>query len=138
MRPIKKVIIHCTDSDDSLDIGAREIREWHVNGNGWSDIGYHWVVRRSGRVEAGRDEAKTGAHVYGENSDSIGIVWVGRKKPAPKQLDGLMRLVRRVLTAHNLMVTDVYGHYEFSDNKTCPNIDMNWFRAELLFYGNKE
>mgnify|MGYP000216638173 CR=1 FL=1 len=29
MRHIKKVIVHCTDSDDSLDIGYKEIDEWH-------------------------------------------------------------------------------------------------------------
>ena len=45
MRPIKKVIIHCSATKPSMDIGAETIRRWHVDGNNWADIGYHFVVR---------------------------------------------------------------------------------------------
>lgn len=132
MRKIKRIVIHCSDSPDSIDFGARDIKDWHLE-RGWSDIGYHWVVRRSGIVEKGRDESIAGAHVAGHNKDTIGICWVGRDKPAPKQLDGLLRLVARVGRAYGLGPLDVYGHYELDGRKTCPNFDMDWFRAELLF-----
>ena len=39
-----------------MDIGAEKIKEWHTKGNGWSDIGYHWVIRRDGTLDKGRDE----------------------------------------------------------------------------------
>lgn len=137
MRKIKKVVIHCTDSDDSLDIGFRQINDWHKI-NGWMSpsgisCGYHWIVRRDGRVEKGRPEEEKGAHVKGHNSDSIGIVWVGKNKPDPYQVLSLLKLTRRVLTEHKLGPLDVYGHYELDGRKTCPNMDMDWFRAEVLF-----
>lgn len=137
MRTIKKVVIHCSDSDDSLDIGYKEIDEWHRQ-RGWlSDsgisCGYHWIIRRSGRVEKGRPEAEVGSHVQGHNSNSIGIVWVGRKKPDPKQIDKLLKLTKSILNIYRLDPTAVYGHYELDPKKTCPNLDMDWFRAELLF-----
>ena len=132
MRDIRKIVVHCTASPDSLDIGVREVRDWHLE-RGWSDIGYHWLIRRNGKVEAGRSEEIKGAHVRGHNSDSIGIVWVGEKQIDPRQTKALLSLLRRLMDTHDVAVDNVFGHYEFDDNKTCPNLDMNWLRAELLF-----
>lgn len=133
MRNIKKIIIHVSDSEDSLDIGVREIRNWHVNGNGWSDIGYHAVIRRDGTLEQGRKDHIQGAHVAGHNRDSLGICWVGRKNMDPRQYETLKAWVRGKMHQYSVDVLDVVGHYELDSNKTCPNIDMDWFRADLLF-----
>lgn len=132
IREIGKIVIHCTASPDSLDIGVREVRQWHID-RGWTDIGYHILVRRSGVAEAGRSYDKVGAHVAGHNSDSLGIVWVGQDQIAQKQMDTLLVIVRGLMHQYNLSVDDVYGHYELDSKKTCPNLDMNRFRAELLF-----
>jgi len=59
-----------------MDIGAKKIRQWHKL-RGWSDIGYHYVIRRDGRIELGRPIEQVGAHVKGHNSDSIGVCMVG-------------------------------------------------------------
>jgi len=134
MREIKKLVIHCSDTQDSIDIGAREIRDWHMNDNGWSDIGYHYVIRRNGTVENGRKPEIKGAHVRNHNSDSIGICWIGRNDIDDKQLKSLQVLVKALCFKYGLDITeDVYGHYELDSKKTCPNLDMNKFRAEILF-----
>lgn len=84
MRNITHGFIHCAATAPGMDIGAAEIRDWHVNGNGWSDIGYHYVIRRDGTVETGRDRdndgdiwEEIGAHVRGHNGNSLGICLVG-------------------------------------------------------------
>ena len=45
-RNIKKIFVHCTDSDDSLDIGFKEINDWHQLRGGLSksgvSCGYHY------------------------------------------------------------------------------------------------
>ena len=56
--------------------GAATIHQWHLN-NGWSGIGYHFVVRKNGTIERGRPEKYVGAHASGSNSDSIGICFEG-------------------------------------------------------------
>jgi len=133
MREINKIVIHCSDSPDSLDIGVREIRDWHKQ-RGWSDIGYHYVVRRDGTVESGRPIEIKGAHVKGHNSDSIGICWVGRKDIDDKQLKSLRAIIRAFAGKYKLdVVDDVFGHYELDNKKTCPNLDMVKFRANLVF-----
>lgn len=45
------IVVHCAATKPSMDIGADTIRDWHVNGNGWRDIGYHLVIKRNGDVE---------------------------------------------------------------------------------------
>ena len=55
-------VVHCADTPAEMDIGAAEIRKWHTEDNGWDDIGYHYVIRRDGILENGRDTKMQGAH----------------------------------------------------------------------------
>lgn len=77
MRTINLIVVHCSATPPSMDIGADEIRDWHVNTNKWSDIGYHFVIRRSGQIQTGRPLTRPGAHTKGYNTNSIGICLVG-------------------------------------------------------------
>lgn len=142
MRTIKKIVVHCTATDDSLDIGFKEINEMHRL-RGWLSpsgisCGYHFIIRRNGVVEAGRPVNEIGAHVEGHNKDSIGISWVGLKDISKEQKKSLLALVRGLAHQWGLdLVDDVFGHCEFDSGKkqgkTCPNISMVKFRAELVF-----
>jgi N-acetyl-anhydromuramyl-L-alanine amidase AmpD len=84
MREINKIVIHCSDSK----IGnAVMIDKWHRD-RGWAGIGYHFVIGNDskieglsfydGRIEMGRPINKSGAHVRGHNSTSIGICLIGK------------------------------------------------------------
>lgn len=55
---------------------AKQIHQWHLN-NGWSGAGYHFLVRKNGKIYRLRPENKVGAHASGSNSDSIGICFEG-------------------------------------------------------------
>ena len=68
-----RIILHHADAS-SCD--AAVIHRWH-KANGWSGIGYHFVVRKNGRIERGRPEWAVGAHASGSNSNSIGICFEG-------------------------------------------------------------
>jgi N-acetyl-anhydromuramyl-L-alanine amidase AmpD len=128
-------VVHCSDSEDSLDFGVHDIRKWHLE-RGFSDIGYHYVIRRNGKVETGREESQVGAHVQGHNSHSIGICWVGRSRISQEQLDSLYAILRGLCHKYNLDPTeDVLGHCELDNKKTCPNLNMNLVRANLIFKG---
>ena len=72
----KYIVIHASATKPQMDIGRREIREWHI-AKGWADIGYSLVIRRNGLTEAGRHPDDIGAHVAGLNSISTGICLVG-------------------------------------------------------------
>lgn len=81
---ISRLIVHCSATSAAADIDAETIRKWHVEGNGWSDIGYNYVIKRDGTLENGRDrdgdgdvEDEVGAHARGFNRGSIGVCLVG-------------------------------------------------------------
>ena len=72
------IVVHCAATKPSMDIGFRtEIRKWHVEDNGWDDVGYHYIIKRDGTVEVARAEAFQGAHAPAVNSKSIAICLVG-------------------------------------------------------------
>ena len=74
----KYVVIHCADTPADMDVGAADIRRWHVDERGWDDVGYHWIIKRSGQLEPGRDQRLQGSHALAVNSKSIGVCLVGR------------------------------------------------------------
>ena len=128
MREIKKIIVHCADTPEGRDVKTEEIKRWHTEERGWSDIGYHWVVELDGSVHQGRDESVSGAHCRGHNSDSIGICYVGGSDSDgnPKdtrtegQRDSLVTLITEILDRHP--EAEVFGHRDFSE-KACPSFD---------------
>ena len=133
MRDITSIILHCSASPDYMDIGASTIRQWHKD-RGWSDIGYHYVVRRNGEIEKGRPDEKIGAHARGANSKSIGICWVGINSPSPEQEKSLFSLIHDLMGKYSVKIENVLGHSEaVQTGKTCPNLNMNRVRAELIF-----
>jgi N-acetylmuramoyl-L-alanine amidase len=105
------------------------IRSWHVDGRGWSDIGYHFYIDLYGEIHKGRDIAKIGAHVKGMNRNSIGICYCGGVEAdgkTPKdtrydcQKDALTAVIRTLKAMYPEAV--VHGHRDFS-NKACPSFD---------------
>jgi len=140
---IAKIVVHCSDTPEDMDIGVKEIKKMHTDpppkGRGWRDCGYHKVIRRNGQTEIGRFEngdsvlegKEIGAHTKGHNSDSLAVCLVGRGKYDPRQIASLLYCLHRWLVIHDLEPSDVYGHYEFDKNKGCPLLDMGAVRKVL-------
>ncbi len=55
---------------------AESIHQSHL-ARGWSGIGYHFYVRKSGEVFKGRPIGAVGAHTVGKNPVSIGVCFEG-------------------------------------------------------------
>lgn len=125
MRSINLIVIHCADTPPSMDIGVKELREWHIKDRGWKDVGYHYVIRRNGVVEFGRNVEVVGAHAAGHNAHSIGICLVGGKPQANFTLEqwaSLAKLVKGLKFTYKN--AEVLGHCELDPNKTCPQFDV--------------
>ena len=128
LKDINLIVVHCADTTAAMDIGAEEIRKWHTEERGWSDIGYHYVIRRNGKIEDGRDLDQIGAHVKGFNKNSIGICLVGGK-PDFNFTRGQMESLRKLLDVleEEFPGIDICGHRDLDSNKTCPNFDVKSF-----------
>lgn len=122
------VIVHCAATKPSMDVGVREIRQWHKE-RGFLDIGYHFVIRRNGTIEDGRDVNQVGAHTVGQNETSVGVCLVGgvddKLQPqanfTPQQMDTLRKLLGDLKVLFPQAV--VKGHRDFAA-KACPSFDV--------------
>ena len=136
MRYFNDIIIHCSATRALPNITADTIRRWHVQGNGWDDIGYHYVVLVDGTIQQGRPIDQEGAHCRGHNKDSIGICYVGgldgfglptdtRTKAQKKALARLIwRLTLQAMNA-GFGIPAVHGHRDYNPRKDCPCFDAH-------------
>lgn len=77
--PTHLIIHHSAGTNVSSDWAAvvRSIWSFHVNSNGWSDIGYNWLIDPHGRIYEGRGDGIVGAHFCGKNSETLGTCVLG-------------------------------------------------------------
>lgn len=133
------IVVHCSATTASMDIGVKEIRAWHIE-KGWDDIGYHKVIRRDGTIEDGRKIDLIGAHVAGSNHNSIGICLVGglsafkskgENNFTPEQFAALANLLRELIVKYPL--ADILGHRDMPKViKDCPCFDVKkWVNENL-------
>ena len=132
-----QIFVHCSATKAAMDIGVREIRQWHKE-QGWLDVGYHFIIRRDGTVEAGRDQDAVGSHVKGYNSTSVGVCLVGgidaKGQPeanfTPQQLSALKGLLHELKGTYPKAV--IMAHHDVAP-KACPSFDLQrWVRTGEL------
>jgi len=121
----EKIIIHHSLTNDSQTVSWSAIRRYHIEENGWADIGYHYGVELIDdhyEVLMGRPELMAGAHCVGHNADSLGICFVGNYDLAPPPFAMMKRAVEVFYPIMRRLVIppeNVFGHRDFSQ-KTCP------------------
>jgi N-acetylmuramoyl-L-alanine amidase len=136
---VKYLVVHCADTTVNMDIGAKEINEWH-KARGWDGIGYHYVIRRNGKIENGRALTVRGAHVEGYNGQSIGVCLVGGAKKGaggkltpesnftPEQWATLKDLLLGLTKKFPGAVP--VGHNDLTDKKACPSFKVaDWIKT---------
>ena len=139
MNSPKYIILHHSATDGGT---FESIRKYHMETNGWKDIGYHYLIETDGSVHKGRDERTEGAHTVGFNLISIGICLVGdfdKYKPNKAQLQALNDLISDIQYRYKIPNANIKMHRD-SANKTCPGLkfpieevrDMHW--AENIWH----
>jgi len=134
------IIIHCSGTVPTQDIGAREIDRLHRM-RGMFRIAYHWVIRRDGTVEKRRDEHMIGAHSgAGTDAASVGVCLVGGVDADLRPEDNFTSTQMSALGWLVLAIEDRYpdvltviGHRDVPGAKTtCPSFDVcAWVRDTL-------
>jgi len=145
MRKLDSIFIHCAATPKSWMQNATaeakmlEIRRWHTEERGWSDIGYHYVIDTSGEVVEGRPIERAGAHARGHNAHSVGICLIGghggeqddkfEEHFTPAQDRALRKLIAQLRMEYP-SITKVRGHNEVSVSKACPCFQVTpWMNA---------
>lgn len=150
---VEYIVLHCTAGEWG---NVASLRAFHTApppaGRGWLDVGYHYVVTNAypsfegfrerrpaiafdGVVHPGRDldhdgnpDNDPGAHVQGWNDRSLGVAMVGKDVFSALQLRAAASHCLELAHRHEVPIARIIGHYETGAPKTCPNLEMNWFR----------
>jgi N-acetylmuramoyl-L-alanine amidase len=83
---VQFAVVHHTAGSNSYTASqsaaiVRGIEVYHVQGNGWNDIGYNFLVDKYGQLFEGRfgglERNVIGAHAEGFNTGSVGVAMLG-------------------------------------------------------------
>ena len=146
------IIVHHSLTVDGPTLSWEAIRKYHIEKNGWFDIGYHQGVEDVGgimQVFRGRADKTSGAHCkeLGMNSKSIGICVVGNYdiiEPPESHLIALRQICNAYMVNYEIPVDKILGHREVGlmagfdwkkhQYKSCPGskFDMDAFRKYVV------
>lgn len=88
---VSHVIVHHaagSNTNTNYTQVVRDIYLYHTQVNGWSDIGYNYLVAQNGTIYSGRDPGNgdqdnvMGAHFCGANTGTMGICMLGNYETA--------------------------------------------------------
>ena len=100
---------------------VKEIQDFHMDGRGWDDIAYHFLVDDAGNIYQGRSETLRGAHTLNWNNYNIGLCVLGCFDPPYEASAGIPCHQHLTQEAKNSIVhlfswlIDAYGY---------PNADL--------------
>lgn len=130
------IIVHCSATPDRGVLDWSAIRRYHVEHNGWRDIGYHFGIEEvdgSIMLLRGRRYDETGAHCVdgGMNHMSLGICVVGQfENYVPMHIEeNLTKVLAELCFYFDIPVDHIYFHRDFHPTKTCPG--QAWNRERL-------
>lgn len=131
------LVIHCSATKDGSIVNWQGIRKYHVEVNGWADIGYHFGIENVGTSPeclVGRIPLVPGAHVSQHNSYTLGLCVVGNfDLYPPSETTWLFTVKICKWIVSQWKIGKVLGHRELFSGKTCPGVhfDMHLFREAL-------
>ena len=92
MRKLNEIIVHCTGTIPSESTTVEAVRKYHMEHNGWKDIGYHYLIYLDGSIHAGRPIDQKGAHCKNHNEGTVGHRFRSRRAFATAGRDFPTRL----------------------------------------------
>jgi len=109
--------------------GPTEIQSLHMDGRGFADVAYHFMVNSEGLIYEGREINIRGAHVKGYNTGSVGIVLLGNfntGQPSNAQFTSLQMLVDYLRYTYEIPY--LAGHKDYPnqspDGTECPGANL--------------
>jgi N-acetylmuramoyl-L-alanine amidase len=133
----KRIIIHCSATDDPLQDNLDSIYHLHTSpmtenitwgnykthGKQFRDIGYHYFITKDGQLHEGRPENEQGAGASGYNKDTLHICLSGEYNFSAYQFSTLRGLLDILKIKYGYDI-EIIGHCDVNHQKTCPNFNV--------------
>ncbi|GFT86099.1 peptidoglycan-recognition protein SC2 [Nephila pilipes] len=144
--PVPHLFIHHTAMSECNDFESccrmmRTIQNLHMDGNGWDDIGYNFLIGGDGRVYMGRGWNRVGAHTYGFNRIAVAFSLMGdfsHKLPSELMLNTTKSLIKCAEDENHVL-----GNYKLHGHRNagcteCPGSALyNLIKAWPHFEGGR-
>lgn len=146
MRKINLIVVHCTATKEGKHVTVEDIDKQH-KAQGWSCIGYHYVVYLDGSVHVGRPVEQVGAHAgKAYNPNSIGVCYVGGLDTQGKPADTRTEAQKKALSDFLWQLHKKYpsaafcGHRDLSPDKNGDGVISKgeWVKACPCFDVSRE
>lgn len=122
----QEVTLHYSAGPESQT--PRQIQNYHMDSQGWADIGYNFLVDRNGVAYEGRGWLVVGAHAAPRNTQGIGICYIGRDN----MTDAAKRTVIALYDEANRRAGKTLarrGHRDINST-SCPGTNnFNWWKS---------
>ncbi|MEL6821743.1 MAG: N-acetylmuramoyl-L-alanine amidase, partial [Calditrichota bacterium] len=117
------------------------IQDFHQNGRGWRDIGYHFCVDDSGRIYEGVPSQFRGTHTGNNNTGNVGISYMGNlhiagELPTPKAIESLKKMWAWLSYNYSVNPDSLFGHRDYNAT-ACPGENL-YIRLPELRDGARE
>ena len=124
------IIHHSATSNDLTDYTniVRNIYLYHTQSNGWSDIGYNYLIAPDGTIFKGRDpdtgeqDKVIGAHFCGSNSATMGVCLMGTFTDVPPTDEAIQALIDLLAWKTSKDGLDPQGQHSHPLNTALPVI----------------
>ena len=129
------IVIHHAGMSRNEDMTLNAIHKLHL-GNGWSGVGYHYVVHKNGVIEHARPMDRIGAHAYAHNRYSVGICMTGNLDigvPTAEQTLATEKLVAALCFQYDITPSSqtIFGHRDLCATD-CPGYNFYPRMPELI------
>ncbi len=136
-----RMAIHHTvtpaDSDPATRL--RGIQAFHMDSNGWCDVGYQFLISLDGQIWEGRELDFLGAHVGGHNTGNVGVSFIGcfhssgcsdwtPFEPPEAMINSAAAIVGRITSIYEINIDSntVKGHRDHAGASTsCPGDNLH-------------
>ncbi|MFC8392229.1 MULTISPECIES: peptidoglycan-binding protein [unclassified Streptomyces] len=98
---------------------VRAIQNYHMDSNGWDDIGYNFLVDWQGRIYEGRGWDNLGAHIAGHNTTHFGVCFIGVDGDATAAAKNAIRSLYHAANERTNKVLDATYHGALASTQ-CP------------------
>lgn len=137
--PVNMTFVHhtagpsfCFDQDYCMTV-VRAIQNFHMDSNGWNDIGYSFLIGEDGRVYEGRGWDVVGSHTLNYNSIANGFCIIGdfsARPPNQAALEATANIIDcGVELGYILPDYELFGHRDGRCTE-CPG-DFLYFTIQL-------
>ncbi|GAB3213333.1 hypothetical protein GCM10027294_43900 [Marinactinospora endophytica] len=114
----------------------RQIQAFHMDSNGWSDVGYNFLVDTDGKIYEGRGWLVVGAHATGHNTSGIGACFIGGNGDATPAAREAIRALYDEANRKAGRTLKIRGHRDVGSTD-CPGGDLYaWVRDGMPANGS--